>query len=219
LLKIFTFAAPFKIRSMTKKIIQIALSLIIVFLAFMVYRSIMEPVRYKTEREARERKVVERLKDIRSAQSVFKSVNGRYTADFDSLINFLQSGTLPVVLKIGNTPDTLTETEALKLGIIRRDTSYVSVMDSLFSNIEYNLSDLPFIPFSKGERFELEAGHVDKGGYQVPVVECRAHYNTFLKGMDKQATLNHIDRIEKLEKYTGLKFGNMFDASLDGNWE
>jgi hypothetical protein len=204
---------------MTRKIIQISLSLVVLFLAFMVYRSIMEPVRFKREREAREHKVVERLRDIRDAQLVFKSIKGRYTADFDSLINFIETGKLPVVLKIGTTPDTLTEAEALKLGIIRRDTSYVSVLDSVFKRPDFKLYDLPKIPFSKGELFELEAGQIDKGGYLIPVIECRAHCNTFLKGMDKQAILNHIDRLQKMEKFPGIKFGSMFEASTDGNWE
>jgi hypothetical protein len=204
---------------MTKRIVQIVLTLVIIFLAWMVYRSIMEPVKFKTTREERELKVVERLKDIRSAQLVYKSVNGRYTADFDTLIDFIQAGRLPIVLKIGTTPDTLTEMDALKMGIIRRDTSYVSVKDSLFKRPDFKLEDLHIIPFSKGEKFEMEAGMIDKGGYMVPVMECRAHYETFLKDMDKQLIINHIDRVKKMERFPGMKFGSMFDASTDGNWE
>lgn len=204
---------------MTKKILPIVLSLVIIFLAFMVYRSIMQPVRFMNEREKREAKVVQRLKDIRSAQLVFKSIYGRYTADFDTLVDFINNGKLPVVLKIGQTPDTITEVEALKLGIIRRDTTYISVKDSLFTNLDYPLSELGIAPYTDGQKFEMETTMLDKGGYLIPVIECRIHYNAFLKGMDKQQLINHIDRVEKMEKYPGMKFGSMFDASTDGNWE
>ncbi len=210
---------PIKNRVMTKKIIQIVLSLVIVFLGYMVYRSIMEPVKFKNERELRERRVVEKLRDIRSAQLVYKSIHGKYTSDFDTLIAFIEEGRLPVVLKVGQTPDTLTEMEAIKLGIIRRDTSFVLVKDSIFNRPDFKVHELARIPFSKGETFEMETDMVDKGGYMVPVIECRAHYKTFLKGMDKQLIVNHIDRLEKIDLYPGRKFGSLYDASTDGNWE
>jgi len=53
-----------------------------------------------TDREAittKEAAVIERLKLIREAEMVFQEVNGRYTSNWDSLINFIQTGKVPIV--------------------------------------------------------------------------------------------------------------------------
>jgi hypothetical protein len=60
-----------------------------VAMAYLLYDSIMSPVRFDKTRIAREKAVIERITDIRSAQRGFKQVNGRYTGSFDTLINFV----------------------------------------------------------------------------------------------------------------------------------
>jgi len=53
-----------------------------------------------TDREAiatKESAVIERLKLIREAEMVFQEVNGRYTSNWDSLINFIENGKVPIV--------------------------------------------------------------------------------------------------------------------------
>jgi len=53
-----------------------------------------------TESEAiasKEAAVIERLSLIREAEIVFQEVNGRYTANWDSLINFIENGKVPIV--------------------------------------------------------------------------------------------------------------------------
>jgi hypothetical protein len=53
-----------------------------------------------TEREAianKEAAVIDRLSLIREAEIVFQEVNGRYTANWDSLITFIENGRVPIV--------------------------------------------------------------------------------------------------------------------------
>ncbi len=89
-----------------KKIINILLGLCVVGLLYIVYASIMNPIKFDREREKRERAVINRLIDIRSAQVEFRNQNqGQYTASFDSLINFVKVGKLPVIKKIGELTD------------------------------------------------------------------------------------------------------------------
>lgn len=118
----------------TRLILQIFLGVAAVVLAFFIYDSIMKPVRFNSEKDKRVAIVVERLKDIRKVQAAYKSAYGRYIGDMDSLIIFLETGRLPFVKMIGNVPDTLTETEALKMKIISRDTAYDNAYDVLFSD-------------------------------------------------------------------------------------
>ena len=85
-----------------KTTIQILLIIAILFVGFLVYESIQRPVRFDREQTIRKNKVIERLKEIRSAQVAFKAVNGRYTADFDSLSSFVANDSLPMVrMEIG----------------------------------------------------------------------------------------------------------------------
>ena len=196
-------------------IINIALVVVAIFLAYMVYHSISQPVIFENTKLDRELKVVQNLKDIRSSQGLFKENYNRYTASFDTLIEFIRTGELPVVNIVPDPNDTtFTKT-------INDTVGYVKVLDSLFSTRHnFNVESLRYIPFSEPQQeFEIEAGYITRGGMQVPVFEVKAHYNTYLKGLDEQRIRNAAAQRENLEKYPGMKVGSMNEASTDGNWE
>ena len=196
-------------------IINIALVVVAIFLAYMVYHSISQPVIFENSKTEREIKVVQSLKDIRSTQGLFKENYNRYTASFDTLIEFIRTGELPVVNIIPDPSDTtFTKT-------INDTVGYVKVLDSLFSTRHnFNVESLRYIPFSEPQQeFEIEAGYILRGGMHVPVFEVKAHYNTYLKGLDEQRIRNAAAQRENLDKYPGMKVGSMNEASIDGNWE
>jgi len=199
---------------MSNNIIKIVLLVVILVLAFLVYESLMKPVRFNNEVTARNKAVIQNLMDIRMAQITYKTINGKFTASFDTLIDFLKKGEIPVV-KIVPDPTDTTFTRTI------RDTlGYIPVSDSLFKNRPgYKVDDLQYVPFSSKEPFTLDAGVIDKGGVKVNVFEASAHYNLFLKGLDKQSVINLIASKEQIERYPGLKVGSMTEASTDGNWE
>ena len=70
-------------------ILQIALAAVILGLAYWVYTLISTPIKFENEQKTRESAVIERIKDIRTAERTFKSKYQRFTADFDTLINFV----------------------------------------------------------------------------------------------------------------------------------
>lgn len=197
-----------------KIVIQLVLFVGIVILGWFVYDSIMEPVKFKQEMNERQSKVVQHLKDIRDAQYYFKKENQEYTNSFDSLVAFIQSGEIPVVKIIPDPEDTTF------VKTINDTVGFVSVADSLFGRrVNFNIKSLGLIPFSDGDYFELHSGNIDRGGVKVSVFEAKAHYNTFLIGMDEQAIINIIAAKEDIERYPGLKVGSMTEPSTDGNWE
>ncbi|HOH99475.1 MAG TPA: hypothetical protein PLE85_02950 [Bacteroidales bacterium] len=191
---------------MKKLALQIALSVVIIILAFLVYESIMAPVRFNKEKDKRSVVVIERLKDIRSAQLLFKSNNGRYTASFDTLIDFIQTGQIPVVKMVADPTDT-TFTRSF------RDTvGYIVVRDSLFRGREsFNLQDLKIIPFSDGELVQMNAGTIERSNMEVNVFEVVVDKHKYLKGLDE-----HFIRQDYVKD---IKVGSMTDPSTDGNWE
>ncbi|MDD3152213.1 MAG: hypothetical protein PHE45_04875, partial [Bacteroidales bacterium] len=91
---------------MKKVILQIALFLVIIVLAVLIVRSIMEPVKFQQEKDFRYENTIQRLKDIRAAEGAYRTVNKRYTASFDTLIDFVKTGQLAVVKMIPDPEDT-----------------------------------------------------------------------------------------------------------------
>ena len=53
----------------------------------------------------------------------------------------------------------------------------------------------------------------------VPVFEAKAHYKTYLIGLDPQRIRNEAAQREDVNKYPGMKVGSMTEPSTDGNWE
>jgi len=199
---------------MKKTLIQIVLFVVIVALGYMVVESIMEPVRFNKEKQQREAVVIERLKDIRSSQFIFKQMNGSYASDFDTLVKFLKVAEIPVVKIVADPNDT---TFTLT---INDTVGYIKVADSLFGKREgFSYSNLTTIPFSDGMLFEIQADTIERGGVDVHVFEAKAPFTSFLKGMDEQTIINLISKFEDIEKYPGLKVGSLTDPSTDGNWE
>lgn len=195
-------------------VIKVVLSIIIVVLAYLIYESIMRPVRFNNATNQREEKVIARLMDLRTSQQFYKKAHNKYTDNFNELIKYLKTGKIPVIKMIPDPNDTtFSKTISDTLG-------YVNVADSLFQKRHnFTLDSLRYIPFSNGVEFELAAGEIDRGGIKVGVYEIKAPYTTFLKGLDRQLVINLTKSKEDINRYPGLKVGSMEEPSTDGNWE
>lgn len=176
--------------------------------AYFAYRSVQAPIEFDHLKKQRYAKVEERLKTIRDWQLAYKTVYRSYTANFDTLIAFVNTDSFPVIKAFGTVPDTLTEEQALDLGIITRDTVLVSVRDSLFK-MSGDINDVKLIPFSKNQEFRMDAGLIEKGQVQVPVFEAEALNMYIFDGIVP----------EYYDPKKGLKVGSMDEPSTSGNWE
>lgn len=203
---------------MNRKTIQLILWPVIIILAWLVYRSPISLKEFQEETNYRKSAVVQDLKDIRTAQIAFKDKYRVYAGDFNSLLSFVKNDSLAVVKAIGETPDSLTESQALSAGIISRDTVFVPAYQTIFnqdyldtrdSRFPFDLDKLPIVPFSD-EMFNIESGNIEKGKVVVQVFEVSTTYTTFLNGLDatnKGIDLNNIIRV-----------GSMSELSINGNW-
>ncbi|MBQ5380409.1 MAG: hypothetical protein IIU60_03240, partial [Paraprevotella sp.] len=71
-----------------KKVVNIVLTLCVIGLGYICVGSIMGTINFGKVREAREKEIIARLIDIRTAQIAFREQNnGQYTGSFDELIN------------------------------------------------------------------------------------------------------------------------------------
>ena len=199
---------------------QIALILITlnIILAYFVYNSINSEVEFQQVAKVRIAENVQKLKDLRQVQIAYKKVNNTYSNNFESLIDFLENDSMAIVKAIGETPDTLTDAQALELGIISRDTAYVLAKETVFDEayltsrnekFPLDLSALTAVPHSD-KNYSVDAGMVEKGKVVVQVFEISTTYGAVFTGLDAENKSFELGNL--------LKVGSMDEASLNGNW-
>ncbi len=176
--------------------------------AYFAYRSIQAPIEFNIEKKKRYAKVEDNLKQVREWQLSYKSVYRSYAPNFDTLFNFVNTDSFPVIKALGTVPDTLTEQQAVDLGLVTRDTILVSVKDSLFKQ-GGDINEVKWIPFSQNQEFKMESGIVEKGQVEVPVFEVFAQNAYIFDGIEP----------EYYDPQKGLKVGSMTEPSTSGNWE
>jgi hypothetical protein len=208
-----------------KAVINILLTVVIVILVYLLYESIMDPIRFNNEKDLREEAIKERLVDIRDAQVLFRQKYGRYTGSFDTLINFIKYDSIPVVYREGQLTDEMvskgmTEREAIRQKLIVRDTTFIEITDSVFS-ISYPIDSMKFVPFTDGAQFELAAAAVETGSrVVVQVFEASVLNNVFLQGLDKQLIINYNELRREITGFPGMRVGNIKEPNNNaGNWE
>ncbi len=204
--------------------IKIILLLVIVVLSYYLYQSIMEPIRFNREKDKREKAAIERLKDIRKAEVAYKAKYGRYTGSFDTLIHFVKYDSFPIVRAIGSIPDSLwgeiTEEEAIKRGIIIRDTTYVPILDSLFGR-NFPIDSIRYVPYCDTAQFFLGASTIETASkVKVQVFEAHVLNDVLLHGLPRQLIINYNARREKIVGFKGLRVGSLTESTNNaGNWE
>lgn len=224
-----------------KVILEIVLAIAAVALVYAIYSSIMQPVNFQKEQKAREAVAIQRLKDIRDLEVAFKSVNNRFTADPDSLVNFYNTGKMEIVMQIGSKDDSvaventarvkkankkITNEQMYELykkgeNLVFSITSQIPVKDTLFRSREnFVIDSVIYIPYSGGKKVEMDAIVKTVSGVDVPLFEARMPYDYLLKGMNRQLVVNLKADREAMNKYEGLQVGSITAPNNNaGNWE
>lgn len=227
--------------SILKKVITyLVLPACIAGLTYALVSSIMEPVQFEKHREYRKGIAVQRLKDIRDLQVAYKNVNGKYTADIDSLIMFYNEGKMKVVMQVGSQDDSVAvaNTKALKKrkpkikpeemlkiynegqSLVFKIENQIAVKDTLFNDRENFIADsLAFIPFC-GDSIIMASTIKKVSGVNVPLFEASMPYKSLLKGLNNQLRINLDAQCEDQGKYKGLQVGSITAPNNNaGNWE
>lgn len=207
-----------------KIVLQTVLVAAIVLLTYMCYESIMTPIRFEDETKLRTEAITARLIEIRKAQIEYKNKYGTHAGSFDELARFLNEDKLPFILKEGVLTDEqlekgMTEQEAVKKGLIRRDTNWIVAKDTLFGP-NFDANSLRFIPNTQIQ-FKMDTATITSGtGYTVKVFECGVTFDEFLGDLDPQLLYNMKHKAEVYEKFPGLRVGSLTEINNNaGNWE
>ena len=206
---------------MKKAAIQIVLAVVVIGLAFVVYRQLTIPLQFDKEVEKRSAAVIDRIKDIRSAERAYKQVYDKYCGNFDSLIAFVLTDSMVYERSFGSADDSV----AVARGLVKSEQFKMAVIDTAFGTKKLTpaqVQQLRYIPYSADQEYILEAGALEtESGVTVQVFECRAPFKAYLSDLNHQELVNLIDERENTFKdYPGIKVGSMTSATNDaGNWE
>ncbi len=232
-----------------KVVIRVLLLAAILLLGFLCWESVQGMERFNKEVAKRDKAVIQRLVDIRTAQVAYRSQNGTYAENFEKLADFIKNGKVASMVKSGDLTEAQLEagmTEASAMKIIRtgniaemkkaglwdeaknapqlvRDSIFASALEVLFPNRHFNADSIGFVPYGDGAVFEMAKDSViTASGYPVEVFEAKAHYNVYLKDLDNRLLNQKIQEVldRPGDRYPGMMVGSLQTANNNaGNWE
>ena len=222
-----------------KILFRIVLVVVILILAVMVMRSIMRPEKFRTVYNERCELIKEKLITIRDVQAVYKNENKTFIADADSLADFATNGTVSIIKNVGDIPEGMTEAEALKTGLLRKETVQISAMEKVMetdaSRKVENFNNLQYVLGHSGPKFNIQTGTIASKTYEIPVYMIVVPLDDILADMDKAITPEHAspftkffnkifynglaDETQYRSQYKDMVMGSLTEASTSGNWE
>ncbi len=204
-----------------KIVIQLVLWVVIGVLGYLVFNSIMGPVRFNEVKKVRYAKAVENLRDIRTAQLAYRTVTGKFEKDPVKLISFIDTAKFTLtqrrdssfirfneILKIDEPRDT----------VVIDTLGYASVKDSLFKTGSHkNMMKVPLDGVDAS--FQMDAGYINKNDLRIPVFEAKVSKDVLLGDLDKDL-LAQEKEVVSVDGVNGkfLSVGSMTEVMTSGNW-
>jgi hypothetical protein len=228
-----------------KTILSILLALVCCLLVYLIYDGIMQPVRFDKLETQHKNVAVQQLKDIRELQVAYLGENGVYTASFDSLKQFYNNGQMTVTLQVGSQDDSaavahtnqvrranrgITDEGLYKLylagepNLVFQVQNKINVRDTLFNNRpDFDIDKIDEIPFSGGDKIEMQATVKRVSGVDVPLFEAKMPLKSLLKDLDNEYHQNIVNLVaakNDIDQYPGWQVGSISAPNNNaGNWE
>ena len=205
-----------------KIVIQIVLWIVCIGLGYLIYQSVTGPIRFNEVKEERFSQVIEKMKDIRSAQEAYKTVNRRYAKDFNSLIKFIDTANFTITQQRDSSfmeYDKTYQIDLLKEVKLIDTLGMVSIKDSLFGE-DGRYKNLSKVPTAKNDaEFQMAANIINKGGFKAPVFEVKVEKNVILYDqpkvlLDKENSEIGVDEVNG----NWITVGSLSQVSTAGNW-
>ncbi len=214
-----------------RKIFQLILGIGVLGLCYVIFTQISTPIKFEQEKDIKEKAVIERLKDVRLAEQRYKEVYGKYTDNFDTLINFVLHDSLTMYKKLVDEDDSVgmaqfRERQKRDKKLQNRVEYKIAVKDTVFSprKTTEEVENLRFIPGTDNKtEFILTTNQIVNENKSVDnFIECAAPYSWFLDTVAyRQEIINLVDDLKtNYDAYEGVKFGSMIESNNDaGNWK
>jgi hypothetical protein len=209
-----------------KLIIQLLLWLVIIFLGWKLYKSVIGPVEFNKIKVERYDKVIKNLKDIKAAELAYKEITGKFTGSFDSLVRFIDTAEFANVERRDTSYADVAKNKAFGLSegyyiedIVIDTLGFTPVRDSLFNSTD-RYKTMMNVPIEGTDaKFELTAGSLEKSGSVYSVFESKVSKDIVLQGLDKDL-VGQEKQVISVEGVNGpyIKVGSMTEVNTSGNW-
>ena len=215
-----------------KPIISVVLWVVCFGLAYLIYSSVMKPIEFKQEKEARYEIAVKTMLDIKKLQTGYKSVNGKYADTFEELVNFVETGQFEIISRRDTSVVDAAKNAAFGIKVdadgvggfykdivITEKLGTVSVKDSLFKNsdrykrlnvVKVGDFEVPVI---------MKTGLVNRNDMNISTFQATIDKNALLKDLDPELIKNE-NKVESIDEINGpqIVLGSLDEVSLTGNW-
>jgi len=193
-----------------KYIINLLIVGAIGFLAYMLWNSINEPIKFRAELSKRQNVVVSKLEQIRTAQELHREITGEFAPSFDALAQVLKTDSIPFRQLVAD-PDDPNNPDKFITNVI-----YFSALDSIKA-LGIDLDNLKFVPYSnQSSSFAVQADTMTYQQTLVPVVEVMTRYSEFM-GQFSDPKFSMYEK--NYSPDTKIGFGSMSSPNLEGNWK
>lgn len=210
--------------------ISVFLWVVILFLGYSLYKSIIGPVEFNKVKQVRYAKVIENLKDIRISELAHQEIEGKFSGNFDSLVQFLDTAKFAIIQRRDTSYADVEKNRAFGLDaqkggyykeeIIVDTLRFASVKDSLFGDSDRykTMMNIP-LEIVEGAKFQLKAGKYEKNDVFYSVFEASVAKRLILSDQDTDL----IYQEEQLVSVDGIngptvRVGTMNDIDTGGNW-
>lgn len=212
-----------------KLLIQLVLWAVIIFLGYMLFNSINEPTKFNNEKERRYAKVIEVLKDIRTAELAHLQITGKFNGSFDSLVRFIDTAQFAITQRRDTVYPDIERNRAFGLDpitggyyledVIVDTLRFKSVKDSLFKDSDrYKTLNKVSIK-GKDVNITLDAGFTLRNDRKIAVFEATASKDEILHGLSRDLIIQE-KQTQSVDGVNGthIRVGSMTDVNTNGNW-
>ena len=209
-----------------KLVIQIALWIVIVFLGWKLWNSVMGPVEFNKVKEARYAKVIKNLKDIQAAELAHKEITGAFTGDWDSLVSFIDTAKFAITQRRDTSYADVAKNKAFGISegyFIEKsliDTlGFTPIKDSLYGGTDRYKTMMNVPVDGIDAKFKLNAGNIVKNDASYSVFEAKVSKKVLLGDLDKDL-LAQEEQVQSVDGVNGpdIKVGSMVEVNTTGNW-
>lgn len=214
------------IPSKLKPVITLALWGLIFYLAYITFNSVYGEIKFNKVKEERYAASIERLIDIRDSQLAHRTVTGKFTKSYDSLISFIETAKFTIIERRDSSVVDKERTRAYggvttyKDIVIVDTIGFEPVRQKLFGKSTRYLTMMN-VPFADDNvKFTMDAGVLENdNGNKIPVFEAFVLKKEILKDQNSNLVLKE-SQVISVEGVNGdaLRVGSMNEVKTLGNW-
>jgi hypothetical protein len=209
-----------------KLVIQIVLWIVIIFLGWKLWNSVMGPVEFNKIKEARYVKVIKNLKDIQAAELAHKEITGSFTGDWDSLVSFIDTAKFAITQRRDTSYADVAKNKAFGIdeGYFIEESlidtlGFTPVKDSLYGSTGRYKTMMNVPVEGVNAKFDLKAGKIVKNDATYSVFETKVSKKVVLGDLDKDLIIQEM-QVQSVDGVNGpdIKVGSLEEVNTSGNW-